>query len=39
MIEAPDVLFSGLAESALAEFGFTIDPHHFAVLGVCSECR
>jgi Fur family ferric uptake transcriptional regulator len=39
MIEAPDTLFAGLAENAEAAFGFTIDPHHFAVLGVCDECK
>jgi Fur family ferric uptake transcriptional regulator len=39
MIEAPNALFSGLADGAEAEFGFAIDPHHFAVLGVCSDCR
>jgi Fe2+ or Zn2+ uptake regulation protein len=38
MIEAPDELFRGLARSARAEFGFTIDPHHFAVLGRCADC-
>jgi Fur family ferric uptake transcriptional regulator len=39
MIEAPAVLFSGLADAAEAAFEFTIDPHHFAVLGMCSDCR
>ncbi len=39
MIEAPDELFRGLARTARAEFGFTIDPHHFAVLGRCASCR
>jgi Fur family transcriptional regulator, ferric uptake regulator len=38
MIEAPDDLFEGLAERAHAEFAFTIDPHHFAVLGRCKQC-
>ncbi len=38
LIEVPEPLFSGLAESALSEFSFTIDPHHFAMLGRCSEC-
>jgi Fur family ferric uptake transcriptional regulator len=36
--EAPDELFSGLAKEAKAEFGFTIDPHHFAILGRCTDC-
>jgi Fur family transcriptional regulator, ferric uptake regulator len=38
MIEAPDVLFRGLAKEAMAQFGFTIDPHHFAMLGRCADC-
>jgi Fe2+ or Zn2+ uptake regulation protein len=38
MMEAPDTLFGGLAEAAKAEFGFTIDPHHFAMLGRCADC-
>lgn len=39
MIEAPDSLFAELGANAEAAFGFAIDPHHFAVLGVCSDCR
>jgi Fe2+ or Zn2+ uptake regulation protein len=38
MIEAPDQLFGGLARTAKTEFSFTIDPHHFAVLGRCARC-
>jgi Fe2+ or Zn2+ uptake regulation protein len=38
MIEAPDALFSGLAKDAKTRFGFTIDPHHFAMLGRCADC-
>jgi Fur family ferric uptake transcriptional regulator len=38
MIEAPDALFRGLAAAAKAQFGFTIDPHHFAMLGHCADC-
>jgi Fe2+ or Zn2+ uptake regulation protein len=38
MIEAPDELFSGLARSARERLGFTIDPHHFAILGRCAAC-
>jgi Fur family transcriptional regulator, ferric uptake regulator len=38
MIEAPDALFRGLAKEAKARFGFTIDPHHFAMLGRCADC-
>jgi Fur family ferric uptake transcriptional regulator len=39
MIEAPDALFKGLAKAANAQFGFTIDPHHFAMLGRCATCN
>jgi Fur family ferric uptake transcriptional regulator len=39
MIEAPDELFRGLAKGAESQFGFTIDPHHFAMLGRCSDCK
>ncbi len=38
MIEVPERLFAELAASAAAEYGFTIDPHHFAVLGRCDAC-
>ena len=38
MIEAPDVLFAGLAKTVKAQFGFVIDPHHFAMLGRCADC-
>jgi len=37
-IEAPDAMFAGLATSAKAELGFTIDPHHFAIHGRCRDC-
>jgi Fur family ferric uptake transcriptional regulator len=39
MIEAPDQLFAGLAKAAASQFGFTIDPHHFAMLGHCADCK
>ncbi len=38
VIEAPDELFRGLARSAKTSLGFTIDPHHFAILGRCANC-
>lgn len=38
LIEVPDSMFSGLAQEAEARFGFTIDPHHFAMLGRCADC-
>src|SRR3984885_8696345 len=39
MIEAPDNLFASLAQVARSQFNFTIDPHHFAMLGRCANCR
>jgi len=39
MIEAPDELFDGLARTAKARLGFVIDPHHFAILGRCTDCQ
>ena len=38
MIEAPDELFRGLARTTKAKLGFSIDPHHFAILGRCADC-
>lgn len=38
LIEVPDNLFDGVAKKAASEFGFTIDPHHFAMLGRCADC-
>lgn len=38
MIEAPDELFRGLARTAKERLGFSIDPHHFAILGRCADC-
>ena len=38
MIEAPDNLFASLAQVARSQFDFTIDPHHFAMLGRCANC-
>jgi Fe2+ or Zn2+ uptake regulation protein len=39
VIEAPDDLFASLSLSTKSRFGFTIDPHHFAMLGRCSHCQ
>jgi Fur family transcriptional regulator, ferric uptake regulator len=39
MIEAPDELFSGLSRTVRSRFGFDINPHHFAMLGRCENCR
>jgi len=37
-LEAPDDLFRGLARTVKAQLGFSIDPHHFAILGRCPAC-
>lgn len=37
-LEAPDELFGGLARTVKAKLGFSIDPHHFAILGRCAAC-
>jgi Fur family ferric uptake transcriptional regulator len=39
MIEAPDELFAELAKAAESEFGFFVNPHHFAMLGRCVDCQ
>jgi len=36
--EAPGELFADLARRAKAGYGFTVDPHHFAVQGRCADC-
>lgn len=38
MLEAPDELFRGLARSVKSKLGFSINPHHFAILGRCTDC-
>ncbi|MGA2037152.1 MAG: transcriptional repressor [Acidimicrobiales bacterium] len=38
-IEAPDELFRPLARTTRNKLGFTIDPHHFAILGRCESCE
>ncbi len=38
LIEVPDQFFATLGQQALKQFGFTIDPHHFAMLGRCTDC-
>jgi Fe2+ or Zn2+ uptake regulation protein len=37
-IEAPDQLFQGLSKTVKSKLGFSIDPHHFAILGRCAGC-
>jgi Fe2+ or Zn2+ uptake regulation protein len=38
LVEVPESIFSGLAREAANRFGFTINPHHFAMLGRCADC-
>jgi Fe2+ or Zn2+ uptake regulation protein len=38
VIQVPDALFGELAAGVHAEYRFTIDPHHFALLGRCEDC-
>jgi Fe2+ or Zn2+ uptake regulation protein len=37
--EAPDQLFKELSSVAQGRFGFSINPHHFSVLGRCEDCQ
>ena len=37
-MEGADELFQGLARPVKAKLGFSIDPHHFAILGRCAGC-
>lgn len=37
-IEASDELFGGLARTVKSQLGFTINPHHFAIMGRCASC-
>lgn len=37
-IEAPPELFAALSRNAKAEFGFSVDARHFAVVGTCRDC-
>ena len=39
VIEAPAADFRSLARTAATEHGFTINPHHLAILGSCSDCQ
>jgi len=38
MIEAPPDLYAELVAGARSRWGFSVDPHHFAVLGTCQAC-
>jgi Fur family ferric uptake transcriptional regulator len=37
-IEVPEASFLPLARRIKADFGFAIDPHHFAMIGRCADC-
>ena len=39
MIEVPDEIFADLVRLAVTDYGFTINPHRFAVTGRCAECH
>ncbi len=36
--DVPDEFFRGLARTAKKRLGFSIDPHHFAIVGRCAAC-
>jgi Fur family transcriptional regulator, ferric uptake regulator len=38
VIEVPDALFDDLSTRLRKRYGFTVRPHHFAVLGRCRAC-
>jgi Fur family ferric uptake transcriptional regulator len=38
-VEIDQGFFSDLRSQAIADFGFTIDPRHFAVIGLCRACQ
>ncbi len=37
--EAPPTLVDGVVRKLLTERGFTVDVGHFAIFGVCADCR
>lgn len=38
VVEVPDEVFTPLSAHLLRDFGFTLRPNHFAVLGRCAVC-
>lgn len=38
VIDIPDGLVGSLASTVRDRFGFTLDPHHSALLGLCAKC-
>ncbi|HUL25629.1 MAG TPA: transcriptional repressor [Streptosporangiaceae bacterium] len=39
MTEVPSQIFTGLAWTIRDQYGFTVMPHRFAVLGTCAACQ
>jgi len=39
MTEVPDDMFRALVRSARTKYGFAINPHRFAVTGLCANCQ
>jgi len=39
MTEVPDEIFADLVRVAVTDYGFTINPHRFAVTGRCANCQ
>jgi Fur family transcriptional regulator, ferric uptake regulator len=39
MTEVPDEIFASLVQVAGTRYGFTINPHRFAVTGRCANCQ
>jgi Fur family ferric uptake transcriptional regulator len=39
MTEVPDDMFRALARAARTKYGFAINPHRFAVTGLCANCQ
>ena len=38
VVEVPDAVFDTLADGLRREFGFRVEPRHFAVAGRCASC-
>lgn len=38
VIEVPEEVFDSLRDRLRAEFGFSVEPRHFAVVGKCRDC-
>lgn len=39
IIEVPNAIFADLVQAVQGDYGFAINPHHFAVTGRCANCR